>query len=53
MEYLLHSPDGRAGALGFGLNQTPPAPKRNFSQTLALARERTRARPKTGLSNDF
>ena len=22
-------------------------------QTLALARERTRARPKTGLSNDF
>ena len=25
MEYLLYSPDDRAGALGFGLNQTPPA----------------------------
>ena len=37
MEYLLHSPDDRAGALGFGLNQTPPAPKRKFNQTLDLA----------------
>jgi serine/threonine-protein kinase HipA len=38
MEYLLFSPDDRAGALGFGLNQTPPAPKRTFNQTLDLAK---------------
>ncbi len=38
MEYLLYSPDDRAGALGFGLNQTPPAPKRTFNQTLDLAK---------------
>jgi len=38
LEYLLHSPDDRAGALGFGLNQTPPAPKRSFNQTLDLAK---------------
>lgn len=38
MAYLLHSPDDRAGALGFGLNQVPPAPKRSFNQTLALAK---------------
>lgn len=37
MAYLLYSPDDRAGALGFGLNQTPPAPKRTFNQTLDLA----------------
>ena len=37
MEYLLYSPDDRAGALGFGLNQTPPAPKRAFNRTLDLA----------------
>lgn len=37
MEYLLFSPDDRAGALGFGLNQVPPAPKRTFNQTLELA----------------
>jgi serine/threonine-protein kinase HipA len=36
MEYLLYSPDDRAGALGFGSNQTPPAPKRTFNQTLDL-----------------
>ena len=36
LEYLLYSPDDRAGALGFGLNQTPPAPKRTFNQTLDL-----------------
>lgn len=38
MEYLLYSPDDRAGALGLGLNQTPPAPKRAFIQTLDLAK---------------
>jgi serine/threonine-protein kinase HipA len=37
MEYLLYSPDDRAGALGFGLNPTPPAPKRIFNRTLDLA----------------
>ncbi len=36
LEYLLYSPDDRAGALGFGLNQEPPAPKRVFNQTLDL-----------------
>ncbi len=38
LEYLFYSPDDRAGALGFGLNQVPPAPKRTFNQTLDLAR---------------
>ena len=37
LEYLLYSPDDRAGALGFGLNQVPPAPKRDFNKTLDLA----------------
>jgi serine/threonine-protein kinase HipA len=30
MGYLLHSPDDRAGPLGFGLNAEPPAPKRRY-----------------------
>ncbi len=37
LDYLLHSPDDRAGALGFGRNPLPPAPKRLFNQTLHLA----------------
>ncbi|MGC2224355.1 MAG: HipA domain-containing protein, partial [Methylocella sp.] len=37
LDYLLHSPDDRAGALGFGLGQKPPAPKRKFNQTIILA----------------
>lgn len=36
MDYLLHSPDDRAGALGFGLSKTPPVPRRRFNQTLDL-----------------
>lgn len=36
LDYLLNSPDDRAGALGFGLGQEPPAPRRNFNQTLDL-----------------
>jgi serine/threonine-protein kinase HipA len=36
LDYLLHSPDDRAGALGFGLGQIPPAPKRDFNRTLEL-----------------
>ncbi len=38
LDYLLHSPDDRAGALGFGLNQAPPAVQRSFNQTLDLAK---------------
>lgn len=38
LDCLLHSPDDRAGALGFGLNQVPPAPSRKFNRTLDLAR---------------
>ena len=38
LDYLLHSPDDRAGALGFGLGQTPPAPVHTFNRTLDLAR---------------
>lgn len=37
MDYLLYSPDDRAGALGFGLDRAPPAPKRSFNRTLDLA----------------
>src|SRR5580692_8180799 len=37
LDYLLHSPDDRAGALGFGLGQKPPAPQRKFNQTIDLA----------------
>ena len=36
LDYLLESPDDRAGALGFGLNQVPPAPLRDFNQTIDL-----------------
>lgn len=36
-DYLLQSPDDRAGALGFGLNVHPPAPRREFNRTLNLA----------------
>lgn len=38
MDYLLQSPDDRAGALGFGLNTIPPAPRRQFNKTLDLAK---------------
>jgi serine/threonine-protein kinase HipA len=36
LDYLLESPDDRAGALGFGLNKVPPAPARKFNKTLDL-----------------
>jgi serine/threonine-protein kinase HipA len=36
LDYLLESPDDRAGALGFGLGQNPPAPQRKFNKTLYL-----------------
>lgn len=35
-DYLMRGPDDRAGALGFGLNKEPPAPRREFSRTLDL-----------------
>lgn len=38
LDYLLQSPDDRAGALGFGLGVEPPAPKREFNRTMALGR---------------
>lgn len=38
LDYLLHAPDDRAGALGFGLGVAPPAPRRDFNKTLDLAR---------------
>jgi serine/threonine-protein kinase HipA len=36
LDYLLHSPDDRAGALGFGLSPKPPAPLREFNRTMDL-----------------
>jgi serine/threonine-protein kinase HipA len=36
LDYLLHSPDDRAGALGFSLGPAPPAPLRKFNQKIAL-----------------
>jgi serine/threonine-protein kinase HipA len=36
VDYLRLSPDDRAGALGFGLNVTPPSPQRKFNRTMDL-----------------
>ena len=36
LDYLLHSPDDRAGALSFGLGALPPPPLRKYNQTLEL-----------------
>ena len=36
LDYLLESPDDRAGALGFGRRQNPPAPLRKFNQAIDL-----------------
>ena len=38
LDYLLHSPDDRAGALGFGTGREPPAPFRNYNRTIDLER---------------
>jgi serine/threonine-protein kinase HipA len=38
LDYLIHSPDDRAGALGFGRNQVPPAPLRKFNKAIDLPR---------------
>jgi serine/threonine-protein kinase HipA len=38
LDYLLESPDDRAGALGFGEKTPPAVPARKFNRTLDLAR---------------
>jgi serine/threonine-protein kinase HipA len=38
LDYLLESPDDRAGALSFGLGQKPPPPRRKFNKTLELGK---------------
>lgn len=38
MDYLLHAPDDRAGALGFGLSLIPPTKSPGFNQTIDLER---------------
>lgn len=38
MDYLLRTPDDRAGALGFGLIAEPPFPENRFNRTLELER---------------
>jgi serine/threonine-protein kinase HipA len=43
LDYLLHSPDDRAGALGFGTAREPPAPLRNYNRTVDLERLQTLA----------
>jgi len=43
IDYLLQSPDDRAGALGFGLSVAPQAPRSRFNQTLELATLQTTA----------
>lgn len=36
VDYLLHSPEDRVGALAFGRGKTPPAPTTRFNQVIAL-----------------
>ena len=43
LDYLLHSPDDRAGALGFGTKRDPPAPSRTYNRTAELERLQTLA----------
>ena len=54
LDYLLESPDDRAGALGFGENIIPPGPLRKFNRTLDLARlqETAEALVRDDLTND-
>jgi serine/threonine-protein kinase HipA len=51
LDYLLESPDDRAGALGFGLNNVPPAPQRKFNKTIDL--EKLQALADALLKNDI
>ena len=43
LDYLLQSPDDRAGALGFGLHPNPPPPRRRFNRVINLKRLQTLA----------
>jgi len=54
MDYLLQSADDRAGALGFGLNNVPPAPLRKFNQIIDLVKlqELAEALVKDEIPND-
>jgi serine/threonine-protein kinase HipA len=54
MDYLLQSADDRAGALGFGLNNVPPAALRKFNQTIDLVKllELAEALVKDEIPND-
>ena len=36
LDYLLHSPEDRAGALSFGRDKLPPAPLRKFNKVIQL-----------------
>jgi serine/threonine-protein kinase HipA len=36
VDFLLHSPEDRVGALAFGRGKTPPAPTTRFNQVIAL-----------------
>lgn len=38
VDFLLHSPEDRAGALSFGVSPTPPAPVHQFNKVLQLGR---------------
>ena len=38
LDYLLYSPDDRAGALSFGTGPEPPAPRRRFNRTNDLGK---------------
>lgn len=38
VEYLLHSPEDRAGALSFGRGKSPPPPAARFNKVLELAK---------------
>jgi len=38
VDYLLHSPEDRVGALAFGRGKTPPAPTTRFNQMIALGK---------------
>lgn len=50
-DYLMQGADDRAGALAFGLNVEPPAPRRRFNRTLDL--ERLQAEADAVTANDL
>jgi serine/threonine-protein kinase HipA len=43
LDYLLHGPEDRIGALSFGLNSTPPALRQEFNKVIQLAELRQAA----------